>query len=222
MKKKREQKRNYLRFIPLVLAAIVLAAGIAVFVSEPTILGFFNRQYSFSDAWSAVKSIENAHNVSFSDYDRGFDYVYRHPPKDPLNVNDVDPLVSEYDKISGDKSITLLVNSRKDFFEAYRYYLLSKKTYKADIHLYPLVCSNRQYIEESAENQKRAAEKLNSSVSYIIALQDSYPEYFSELGISEKWISLYSAIPEDLQAEINYKIDAYNALCGTKNGTITS
>jgi hypothetical protein len=218
--KKSKKKKNAFRYIPVMLAAIVLALGIFAFVSEPSFIGFFNTRYSFDDAVKAVEKIDAKYNVSFSDYSKGLMYLYSHPPKDPLNAWKIDLVLKDYSKISGDEPANLFVNFRENLLEADKYYKLSRKTYKSDIH-YAVVCKNRQYFMESLENKENSLQRINTSLSSLISLKQNYPENFAVLNISEDWINLYSDIQEDFTAEIKYDAETFNSFCSNQTINIT-
>lgn|SRR3989338_6632028 len=212
-KKKSKKQRSIFRYVPVLLAVIVIAIGAIAFIFQNSFMEFFKTQYSFEDAVNAIEKIDAKYNVSFSDYDEGLEYLYHHPPRDPLNAGEIGPILEDYSRISGDEPVNLLVGFRKNFLEADKYYKLSKKTVKADLSNYGLQCKNEPYIFESIENQNISIQKINESLSSLLLLKEKYPENFAILDISDKWIDLYQDIIIDSQAEITYKIDFFNQFC---------
>jgi len=213
--KNKKPKSRVLGYSLVILAAIILVAGGVYFFSD------FFRTYSFEDAVKEIQKIDENHNVSFSDYEKGLEYIYSHPPKYPLNAGQIEPIVRGYAKIRGNEAVNLFVDFRKNLLEADKYYKLSQKTYKADPHTYGLRCSYLPYIQESAKNQNLSAQKLNASVTSLSLLKEKYPDNFEMLNISDSWIKLYSAIQEDFKAEISYKAGMFDSFCSNNTSNST-
>ncbi|MEM4336532.1 MAG: hypothetical protein QXG86_00835 [Candidatus Woesearchaeota archaeon] len=212
IKKKKKENYNIIKYLPVVGASIFIIIGLVFLFLKPYTMGI----YSFEGAVVKVSKIDSKYNVSFSDYSRGLEYLYSHPPRDPLNSREIDPIIEEYSKISGDEATNLFIDFRKNLLLADKYYKLSQKTYRADLHKYGIKCSNAPYIFESINNQNISAHVLNKSVSSLLLLKERYPEKFEKLNISESWINLYKNIPIDFEAEIKYKIDLFNSFCANK------
>ena len=198
------------------MAAIVLIIGLVAF------LCFFTVRYSFEDAVKEVEKIDARHNISFSDYDKGIEYLYTHPPRDPLNSGEIDPVIREYSRIKGDEPVNLFIDFRKNFFEADKYYKLSHKTYKADLHKYGMQCKNEQYIAESLGNKNISAQRMNASLMSLLLLKEKYPDNFKMLGISEEWIGLYHDLQIDFKAEMRYNEDLFKEFCSNQTTNITN
>ncbi|MBW3022713.1 hypothetical protein KY308_01250 [Candidatus Woesearchaeota archaeon] len=219
MKKKgknqsKEKHLSKLSYIPIFLAAAIMAIGFVSFVMDPVFFGLFTGKVeSFEDAVQMVQKIDSEHNISFSDYDNGFYYIYHNPRADPLNVGEIDDILKQYSRIHGDEAVQLFIDFRMNLLEAEKYFKISKKSSKGDIFEYGLRCRNEPYIFESIENQNISAQRISASTTSLLALKSKYPDEFSLLGISDDWIDLYLAMPEDFQAEIEYTLENFNKFC---------
>jgi len=217
---KKEKKDNELRnkirklALPIVIIAFVALLLVVLLKIYPIKIAS-----SFEEAVSIIDEIDKSHNISFSDYERGIPYLISKPRyPNPLNTPEIDILVREYKSIIGDEAVNLFTSFRAHLAEAEKYYKLSTKTYRADIHHYGISCSNREYVVESISNINKSIDELNLSVKSITNLKQKYPQNFNFLNISENWIKLMNDSMVDFQAEIDYKITEWNKFC--KNNTI--
>jgi len=212
MAKKEKPKSGRWVLPAVIIVFIVLLAVVLWFLFPVKIAKDFGQAVSFAD------EIDKAHNISFSDYSRGIYYLISNPRyPNPLNPDEIETLTREYGMVYGSESVKLFTGFRINLANAEKYYKLSGKTYKANLHDYGINCKSRDAVVESIENLNKSIQNLNIAINNIAELEQKYPSEFGILNISQDWINLINASGEDFQAEIEYKITEWNKFC---NNTI--
>jgi len=205
-------KSNLKQYLILIFSVLVI---LFVFF-----LVFKQKHYSFDEAVEKINRIDERHNVSFSDYQKGLFYLRYHPRyPNPFNVDEIKEVIKEYSKINGDEPTNLFVDFRKNLLEAEMNYRLSYKNYKGDIQNYPLQCRNKNYVYESVAYQNESIREINEMLTNLSLLKERYPIEFSKLNISEDWIKLMNNTIVDFQADIDFKLETFNQFCNKSNET---
>lgn len=215
MKKKRikKKKTNY-----FAICMFVVAVALIIFIFIST---FKQKTYTFDEAVKKISQIDSRHNISFSDYEKGLFYLRAKPRyPNPFNVAEMQEVLEEYSAIVGDRAANLFVDFRKNLLEAEMHYRLSYKRWEGDIQNNPLQCKNKGYIAESIAHQNSSIKKINAMLINVTELKVNYPNEFSKLNISEKWIKLMNDTITDFNGDITYKLDFYNRFCLNKTGPI--
>ncbi len=199
------------------LAILVLLLCTACSMAE-----FFTGN-NFNYAVAKINKIDAANNISFSDYSNGLEYLRMHPRyPDPLNINEIDPITKEYSKVVGAETTNLYASFRKNLLLSEKHYMLAYKTYKGDIEKYGIICSNNESILESFQNKNMSIEFGRNALQNINELKEKYPNEFSQLNISDEWLTNTKNFYIDLEGSLGHQKELYNYFCiiKQKNSTL--
>ncbi len=200
------------------IAVIVVVFALILFLFSYSAFFSGRKASTFGEAVQMVEEIDSAHNISFSDYQRGLYYLEDNPRyPNPLNFDEMEVVLEEYDEIRGDGNVELFTDFRINLLEAEKYYRLSQKSYKADLHNYGLRCKNEPYILESINNTGKSVENIREMLANLDELNEKYPEDFNSLNISGEWIKIMANEIIDLEAEASYKKAFFNNFCNETN-----
>lgn len=168
----------------------------------------------FGSAVNKISKIDKANNISFSDYSNGLEYLRTHPRyPDPLNLNEIDPILEKYNKISGSEAVNLYVSFRRNLLLSEKYHQLAYKTYKGVTEEYGIRCSWKDYILESIDNQKKCVEAGTKAVKDIRELKEKYPDKFNQLNISDEWLTNTKNFYIDYEGDVGKKENDYRYFC---------
>ena len=181
--------------------------------------GFFTGN-NFNDAVAKINKIDAANNISFSDYSNGLEYLRMHPRyPDPLNINEIDPIINKYAKVVGTADTNIYVSFRKNLLLSEKHYMLAYKTYKGDTEKYGIDCSYNESILESFQNKNMSIKLGRNALQNINELKEKYPNEFSQLNISDEWLTNAKNFYIDLEGSLGHQKEIYNYFCIIKHNS---
>ncbi len=179
--------------------------------------GFFTGN-NFKDAVNKINAIDKENGISLSDYENGLEYLRLHPRyPDPLNIEEIDPIIEKYSKVTGDEAANLYVSFRKNLLLSEKHYMLAFKTYKGNIEKYGIRCSYNESILESFSNQNKSISFGTDALKNIKELKEKYPNEFSQLNISDKWLTNTKNTYIDTEGNLGHQKELYNYFCVEKH-----
>lgn len=210
---KKETKKccNHCSIVAISVIVIIIAAGVAsyfIFFAD-------SRATSFNKAVNLISEIDEAHQISFDSYEKGIYYLESHPRyPNPFNFNEMDQVISEYSALKADdKAANLYIDFRINLLEAEKYYRLSKKSARSDIHLYGIRCRDAPIVVESIHNIYNSIDELNQTFETLMKLKEKYPKNYNSLELSEEFVDKISKESIDFEAEITFKTDNWKDFC---------
>lgn len=207
--------------LPVLIIVFIAIVVFVIYLQWPNMSKMFADRHadSFDEAVKIVGEIDQSHNISFSQYEKGIYYLDSNPRyPNPFNFDEMDVVIKEYNSIKSANSVKSAVELFKSFrinlVDTERYYRMSKKSGRADLQKNGVSCKNEPYVNESIANKRKAIDSANEMFAALDTLKKDYTVEYNSLNLSEKWVDLIKNIPVDLEAEITFTQQTWNQFCG--------